>query len=150
MEKRRGAKASVSLADVVDAMPRTFARYGRGSRRRAVPAEVTTPMLNDSAHEGSHAIGIDVGGTKCAAGLVDVKSGRVFAWRLRPTEAAHGGDAVLADVIDLARSLQEEAARMGYQSVCDRRVRCGTSRSTRPGIERRDDPLARRRCPGPH
>ncbi len=89
----------------------------RGSPRRAVSAEVTTSMLNDSAQEGSYAIGIDVGGTKCAAGLVDVKNGRVFAWRLRPTESARGGEAVLGDVIDLARSLQEEAARMGTKPV---------------------------------
>jgi glucokinase len=55
-------------------------------------------------------IGIDVGGTKIAAGLLAAPSGQVLARRLQPTAAARGGEAVLADVIALAQSLQDEAA----------------------------------------
>lgn len=48
------------------------------------------------------AIGIDAGGTKLAAGLVDVVRGSVIRRQERPTEAARGGEAVLSDCRDLA------------------------------------------------
>lgn len=59
------------------------------------------------------AIGVDVGGTKCAAGLVVLPEGRVVGRRQQPTNPRRGGAAVLADVIELARSLQDEGARAG-------------------------------------
>jgi glucokinase len=59
-----------------------------------------------------HVIGIDVGGTKCAAGVVQFPEGVVLARGLRPTNPDRGGAAVLADVVDLARSLQQQAAEM--------------------------------------
>jgi glucokinase len=59
------------------------------------------------------AIGIDVGGTKCAAGLVSLDDGRVIERKLRPTQPERGGEAVLADVVDLVRSLQVAANRLG-------------------------------------
>lgn len=43
---------------------------------------------------GEVAIGLDVGGTKIAAGLVD-RQGRVLLRRTMPTDAAQGGPAVL-------------------------------------------------------
>jgi glucokinase len=61
------------------------------------------------------AIGIDVGGTKCAAGLVSLDDGSVLARGLRPTRPERGGEAVLADVIELAKSLQAEAKRLGIR-----------------------------------
>jgi glucokinase len=51
------------------------------------------------------AIGIDVGGTTCRAGVVDLETGQVDAWTERPTEPARGGAAVLADVVELARTV---------------------------------------------
>src|SRR5688572_1020625 len=54
------------------------------------------------------AIGIDVGGTKCAAGLVALPDGKIVARRLQPTEPERGGEAVLADVIELIHSLRRE------------------------------------------
>jgi glucokinase len=57
----------------------------------------------------NYLIGVDVGGTKIAAGLLAMPSGEVLARRLQPTAAARGGEAVLVDVIGLARSLLEEA-----------------------------------------
>jgi glucokinase len=51
------------------------------------------------------AVGIDVGGTKIAAGLVDGASGRVLAREELPTLAERGGAAVLADCAALAASL---------------------------------------------
>jgi len=51
------------------------------------------------------AIGIDVGGTKIAAGLVDVETGRVEERRQLPTRPGRGGAAVLADCAELAGEL---------------------------------------------
>jgi glucokinase len=63
------------------------------------------------------AIGVDVGGTKCAAGVVLVPEGRVLTRRLRPTEPQRGGHAVLADVLELIGALQAEAASSELQPV---------------------------------
>ncbi len=51
------------------------------------------------------AVGIDVGGTKIAAGLVDVETGRVVERRRLPTQPDRGGAAVLADCAVLAAGL---------------------------------------------
>ncbi len=51
------------------------------------------------------AVGIDVGGTKIAAGLVDLDSGASMSRRLIPTLPARGGAAVLDDVLALAQAL---------------------------------------------
>lgn len=63
-----------------------------------------------------YVIGIDVGGTKIAGGLVAFPEGRAFAKRITPTESTRGGRAVLDDVLRLARELVDEAAALG-QSV---------------------------------
>ena len=58
------------------------------------------------------ALGVDVGGTKIAAGLVPFQSGQVVGKRIVPTRPERGGEAVLADVAELIRSyLQEAEAR---------------------------------------
>lgn len=46
--------------------------------------------------------GIDAGGTKLAAGLVDVLAGTVLRRRERPTRPGRGGAAILADCVALA------------------------------------------------
>jgi glucokinase len=51
------------------------------------------------------AVGIDVGGTKIAAALVDVDTGAVVRVERRPTDASRGGEAVLEDCVALASSL---------------------------------------------
>jgi glucokinase len=61
------------------------------------------------------AIGVDIGGTKCAAGLVRLDEGRVIARREQPTGPERGGTAVLNDVIALIDSLQEEAKLLSVQ-----------------------------------
>ena len=43
---------------------------------------------------GGRAIGVDVGGTKTAVGLVDLSSGHVLASREIPSEAHLGADAL--------------------------------------------------------
>jgi glucokinase len=57
------------------------------------------------------AIGIDVGGTKTAAGLVEFPSGVLLARRLILTRPERGGQAVLEDALALARELAEAAKR---------------------------------------
>jgi len=61
--------------------------------------------------ESTCAIGIDVGGTKIAAGLINVSDGTVLARQMKLTGAVRGGEAVLADVIAIAQSLCDEAAK---------------------------------------
>jgi predicted NBD/HSP70 family sugar kinase len=51
------------------------------------------------------AVGIDVGGTKIAAGLVDVERGAVVRAARRATGAARGPGAVLEDCVALAREV---------------------------------------------
>lgn len=58
------------------------------------------------------AIALDVGGTKIAAGLVD-RAGRVAQRVTLPTEAAAGGEAVLARALALARQAQMAAEEAG-------------------------------------
>jgi glucokinase len=50
-------------------------------------------------------VGIDVGGTKIAAGLVDAESGRVLAREELPTLPERGGKAVLSDCAALVHAL---------------------------------------------
>lgn len=58
--------------------------------------------------ERQFAIGVDLGGTKCAAGVVALADGRVVVGKRQPTSAERGGQAVLSDVIALIHSLQSE------------------------------------------
>lgn len=58
-------------------------------------------------------IGVDVGGTKIAAGLVTFPDAVVLACRIIPTQPQRGGEAVLADVERLVFELVEEARASG-------------------------------------
>ena len=60
-----------------------------------------------------HAIGLDIGGTKIAGGLVALGSGRVLARRAIATGAERGGPAVLEDALALAGALRADAAGLG-------------------------------------
>src|SRR5438034_1362046 len=62
------------------------------------------------------AFGIDVGGTKIAAGIVTFPGARLHARRVIPTQPARGGEAVLADVEQLVAELAAEA-RAGHLTV---------------------------------
>lgn len=55
------------------------------------------------------ALGIDVGGTKIAAGIVSFPEGRVSARQVIPTTPARGGAALLDDVVRLAEDLIAKA-----------------------------------------
>jgi glucokinase len=51
------------------------------------------------------ALGIDVGGTKIAAGIVSFPEAKVLACEIRPTLAERGGEAILDEVVKLGRGL---------------------------------------------
>jgi glucokinase len=55
------------------------------------------------------AIGLDIGGTKIAAGVVLWPSGEILRRTVIPTKPARGGDAVLKDTHDLALHLRDWA-----------------------------------------
>ena len=57
------------------------------------------------------AVGLDVGGTKIAGGLVAFPSGQVLAQRTLPTGACRGGEAVLEESLALAAELMSAAQR---------------------------------------
>ena len=63
--------------------------------------------------QAPYAIGLDVGGTKIAGGVVALDSGQVLARRRIPTHAGRGGEAVLADAIALAEGLCADAEGLG-------------------------------------
>src|SRR5262245_20053437 len=58
-------------------------------------------------------LGLDFGGTKLAAGLVDDASGAVLARARCPTPASGGADTSLAAMLDLARDLLRQPAPEG-------------------------------------
>lgn len=60
------------------------------------------------AGSGDAAIGVDLGGTKIAAVLVD-EDGAVLEHAVVPTAAARGPDSVLADIVQLAEALKQGA-----------------------------------------
>lgn len=57
--------------------------------------------------------GIDLGGTKIAAGLVEFPGGRILAKEVIPTLPLRGGEAVASDMLDLATRLQVRASGLG-------------------------------------
>jgi glucokinase len=59
------------------------------------------------------AVGIDVGGTKIAAGLVSVATGEILCRRTIPTRPERPGSDVLDDAVRLAEGLAEEAGSHG-------------------------------------
>jgi glucokinase len=61
------------------------------------------------------AIGLDIGGTKTAAGVVLWPSGEILRRTVVPTKPARGGEAVLKDTLDLARQLLDWGRLEGFE-----------------------------------
>ncbi len=74
-----------------------------------------TPVAGGQSHDAPapYAIGIDVGGTKIAAGIVDLDTGNMLHRRVIPTVASRGGEVVLEDALHLADALVSEARSLG-------------------------------------
>ena len=89
-------------------------------------------------------IGVDVGGTKIAAGVVRLPEGRILTQRIICTAPARGGEAVLDDVAALATELAVGQSIQGVGlGVCelvgpDGRILSANS------IDWTDQPLAER------
>lgn len=69
--------------------------------------------LDAQQNDGRYAVGIDVGGTKIAAGIVDLVTGAVIGRRQVATEFERGGAAILADTVGLAHDVSREAKSLG-------------------------------------
>lgn len=63
------------------------------------------------------AIGLDIGGTKIAAGVVLWPSGGIVTRKVIPTNPTRGGEPVLKDTLDLSRQLYDWAQGEGIQVV---------------------------------
>jgi glucokinase len=75
-------------------------------------------MSADAPHNSAGetcAIGVDVGGTKIAAGIVCFPSGKILHKETIPTQPARGGEAVLTDCISLVQRLKANADDCGHQ-----------------------------------
>jgi glucokinase len=70
-----------------------------------------SPVRNE--HEPHARIGLDVGGTKTAGGLVLFPEGQVVARRVIPTRPNREAQEVLQDTLDLASGLIRAAESMG-------------------------------------
>jgi len=64
-------------------------------------------------------MGLDVGGTKIAAGVASFPGGTVLARETIPTHAARGGRAVLEDLLRLARALGETQVTAIGLGICE-------------------------------
>ena len=56
-----------------------------------------------------HVLALDFGGTKLAAGLVDIRSGQILAYQRRDTPAAQGAAASIQTMLDLGRQVLQQA-----------------------------------------
>ena len=71
--------------------------------------------LNFTSASQTCAIGLDVGGTKIAAGIVAFPLGQVIHKQIIPTRPERGGEAVLSDALNLAETLLAQAQTMGFK-----------------------------------
>jgi glucokinase len=73
-------------------------------------------LTHDGSLGGSSeavAMGIDLGGTKIAAGLVSFPAAKLLARQVIPTLPERGGEAVLRDLVALANAMREQAKEFG-------------------------------------
>ncbi len=110
---------------------RRDARVRAAPRRRLLPAGGRAPRVPQlRRRDGARGVrrgtllrvrvlGIDVGGTKLAAGIVDVATGEVTERRMWPTDPARGPDAVLADLVRCAAELAPERIGLGVCELVD-------------------------------
>ena len=64
---------------------------------------------------GRAAIGVDIGGTKVALGLIDAATLKMVARTRIPTRPERGGPAVLRDIVVAVQALADQAEREGRQ-----------------------------------
>jgi glucokinase len=79
-----------------------------------------------------YVLGLDIGGTKLAAGVVD-SGGRARSFLVQPTGNARGPDAVLADLIALGRRAVDDSG-VAWRSVGAVGIGCGGPLDTERGV----------------
>lgn len=75
---------------------------------------MNAPILSKEPTDTQYAIGIDIGGTKIAGGLVAGDSGRILLGETIPTRRERGGEAVLDDCVALIERLYNAATAAQY------------------------------------
>ena len=73
------------------------------------------PLTQNKSGREICSVGIDLGGTKIAAGIVSFPAGKVLHKETIPTLPERGGEAILEDCISLARRLKAHADDRGRQ-----------------------------------
>src|SRR5262245_23192039 len=81
----------------------------RGETFRVLPNQETLRVLPETC-----TIGLDIGGTKIAGGIVAFPQGRILSRRVIPTRPERGGQAVLEEALALANRLMAEATDQGW------------------------------------
>jgi glucokinase len=89
-------------------------RWRAASKKRSEPEFRASSNGEMSSAQSRCVMGIDVGGTKIAAGLLALPEGDASSRRIIPTDAAGGGQHVLKKVLQLARDLADEATTLGH------------------------------------
>jgi glucokinase len=87
----------------------------------ATPADLDTPVL-----------GLDIGGTKLAAGVVD-RSGGVHSFVVEPTRAEEGPDATLERLLEIGRQAVEESG-IEWSAIEAVGIGCGGPLDTDRGV----------------
>jgi glucokinase len=82
-----------------------------------MPGPIQEHLRTDSLGREALAIGIDLGGTKIAGGLVSFPSARILAKEIVPTLPERGGLAVLEDTVALSSRLRERAVNLGAEPL---------------------------------
>lgn len=77
-------------------------------------------------------IGLDIGGTKIAAGIVRFPAGEILCRRVVPTRPEREGEMVLQDTVDLASELMAEASKLG---ICPAGIGAGVAELVGPDGE---------------
>jgi glucokinase len=67
----------------------------------------------------NYAIGLDIGATKVAAGIVNLDSGQVEMEIAQPTNSLRGGAAVLRDCVELAKRLADDRTDAVGIGLCE-------------------------------
>jgi glucokinase len=122
--------------------------FGWRNGRTVITFTITPdPQMNNRPQRG--AIGLDIGGTKIAAGVVLWPSGEILRRTIIPTKPTRGGEAVLKDTYDLARQLHgwargEQIEVAGIGAGVAELVDCEGNVTSSCTIDWRDRPVQQR------
>jgi len=67
----------------------------------------------------TYAVGLDIGATKVAAGIVNLSTGQIETEIAQPTNSSRGGAAVLRDCVELAKRLADNRTDAVGIGLCE-------------------------------